>query len=1466
MTALIWASVPAGATAGRIGLVSGEIDTAKVAEATPQTLQHISAGGRALLIIQFEGPIAPDDLAAIKKQGAQPISYIPDNAYLVSAPISGLSALHGTPRTTWLGELSAANKIHPRLSKISAAELRITILSADDGIASQLRAKGIAVQSSRMTALGWQDTRATIPAGELNAVASYWNVFHIEPQPQYELFGEREAQTAAGQYPLGGTAPSGPGYASWLATNGLTGGAGLIVQVSDDGLDQGIATNLPGTAHPDLLGRIAGIFNPTTDPLGNCIGGHGQINAGIIMGNGSVGTLGLGGYNLGQGVAPQGQVYATKIFRNSGPFDIGSLTFTDLMKNAQDAGAYFSNNSWGEPLFGDYTADAAEFDLLTRDSDPTEAGNQPRVYFFAAGNIGIYGPGTIGSPASAKNVIAVGATENSDADGIDGCFVTDIEADSHRDMAYFSSRGPVADGRIGITVTAPGTHVQGQASTDPGFAGTTVCDPEWPIGQSFYARSSGTSHSTPVVAGAGMIVYEFFNTQLSGLGHTATPSPALIKAVLANTATDMAGADDGFGFTLGAIPSTDQGWGSVNLNTLTSMKESLYSADQEHVFTGSGQNFQKVISIVDPGKPLKITLVWSDAPGNPLATPNLVNDLDLSVTIGATTYRGNVFTSGGVSTTGGTADRLNNIESVYITSPTGPYTLNVDAFNISGDGIPNSGGALEQDFAIFVWNGSNQSSEGIIDLDKTHVNCADTARVLVSDTDLQGTGTLTITVSSSTGDTEPLLLAETSPGTGVLINTITTAAGVPAVDGILQVADGGTITATYNDADDGTGFPAVVADNAAVDCTPPVISNINFTNVGLDTFTVTFDTNELCTGLAFADLACGGATLSSITSLATSHAATFTGLTPCTTYYVRLRATDRANNITNDDNSGLCFSVRTQIATDTFADDFEGTIPGWTSTGLWHKVSPASNFPNSNSPIHAWWYGSEALGSYNTGTNSGSLTSPLIALNDDHFLTFSTWEQTDEFLDSMQVSVQVGVTQTVIYNGAENTDGWEHIGPLDLSAFTGQSIRLIFEFNTFDDFTNDFRGWYVDDIRVFTGEDCLTNLGAVDIEANRYGCGETLDVVVRDLNAPAGPLSVTITTGEGDSEVVSVSDPEGDKFYHGSIPIGANAEPVAVDGRIQGLSLDTITATYNDADDGTATPAMDTDTAQLDCLPPVISGVNFINITDEGFTVRFTTNEAATGAAIAGTVCGVADGSANGPLTNTHALTFTGLQSCTNYFVSLSATDGDGNLGTNNNGGACFLVKTRTLVTSLDDDFEPGAEVGWTHNAAIGPDNWAVRSDGGAHSPTNVYSYEMTTGGLTDTRLISPTFTGGGQLTFWHSYNLEFGFDGAVLELSTNGGASWFDAGPNIVEGGYNGTISDCCGSALQNRNAWMGTQTTMTRVRVNLAAFPGSLKARFRFATDPFAVGDRWLIDDVKAAQIIVCPVNEARNWEHYE
>jgi hypothetical protein len=83
-----------------------------------------------------------------------------------------------------------------------------------------------------------------------------------------------------------------------------------------------------------------------------------------------------------------------------------------------------------------------------------------------------------------------------------------------------------------------------------------------------------------------------------------------------------------------------------------------------------------------------------------------VNNLDLEVTVGGNTYRGNVF-SGGSSITGGSADTRNNVESVFLPSGTsGSFTVTVRATNMAGDGVPGNADTTDQDFALIIYNGS----------------------------------------------------------------------------------------------------------------------------------------------------------------------------------------------------------------------------------------------------------------------------------------------------------------------------------------------------------------------------------------------------------------------------------------------------------------------------------------------------------------------------------------------------------------------------------------------------------------------------------------------------------------------------------------------------------------------------------------------------------------------------------------
>src|SRR5205085_7282675 len=109
-----------------------------------------------------------------------------------------------------------------------------------------------------------------------------------------------------------------------------------------------------------------------------------------------------------------------------------------------------------------YDASAQAYDAIVRDAQSGAAGLQQLTVVFAAGNDGS-GTNTVSSPATAKNVICVGASENVRQTGTDGCGVANGGADSANDIINFSSRGPVnsagGDGRIKPDIVAPGTHI-----------------------------------------------------------------------------------------------------------------------------------------------------------------------------------------------------------------------------------------------------------------------------------------------------------------------------------------------------------------------------------------------------------------------------------------------------------------------------------------------------------------------------------------------------------------------------------------------------------------------------------------------------------------------------------------------------------------------------------------------------------------------------------------------------------------------------------------------------------------------------------------------------------------------------------------------------------------------------------------------------------------------------------------------
>ena len=659
-------------------------------------LLDVEAG---LYVVQFRGPVRDEWVDALVGLGATFLQPIPENAFVLSVPRELVALLDNIeallPAVQFVSHWHPAYRLRPALRDLlatapeTAVAVTVQLVEGKDSEAAVDRLRGEALEYVQDYVVGpYRNVQLVLPAHRLLAWARHRAVFAIEARGERKKLDERQGQILAGNF--AGASPSGPGYYAWLAAQGFnsTQFSTFAVNIVDDCMNP--------AGHPDIpSGRISFAQNPTSQTGGEA--GHGFLNTQIVAGDnqltGSIYEDALG-YNYGAGIAPWARVGTTAIFGS------GSATPTSYENNAYALGSRISSNSWGYgSIFGplaDYDANAQEYDFIARDARTGIAGNQEYLIVFAAGNDGPT-TNTVASPGTAKNVLTVGASENDRQTGSDGCGISNTGANDIRDIISFSSRGPVnsggGDGRWKPEIVAPGTHIQAGVPQS-NYSGGGICNNFWPTGSTLYGWSSGTSHSTPAVAGGAALLYQ----RLINAGG-AIPSPALAKAWLVNSPEYMTGvnAND-------TLPSNVQGMGRMNLGrALDSASRVL--RDQATVFGATGAVHTVTGTIVDTSKPFRVTLAWTDAPGPTTGAP-WINNLDLTVTVGATTYRGNVF-SGANSIAGGSADTRNNLESVFLPAGTsGSFSVTVTATNIAGDGVPGNGDTTDQDFALVVYNGS----------------------------------------------------------------------------------------------------------------------------------------------------------------------------------------------------------------------------------------------------------------------------------------------------------------------------------------------------------------------------------------------------------------------------------------------------------------------------------------------------------------------------------------------------------------------------------------------------------------------------------------------------------------------------------------------------------------------------------------------------------------------------------------
>ena len=116
----------------------------------------------------------------------------------------------------------------------------------------------------------------------------------------------------------------------------------------------------------------------------------------------------------------------------------------------------------------------------------------------------------------------------------------------------------------------------------------------------------------------------------------------------------------------------------------------------------------------------------------------------------------------------------------------------------------------------------------------------------------------------------------------------------------------------------------------------------------------------------------------------------------------------------------------------------------------------------------------------------------------------------------------------------------------------------------------------------------------------------------------------------------------------------------------------------------------------------------------------------------------------------------------------------------------------------------------------------------------------------------------GARMIFDHAYSFDAGFDGGVVEYSTDNGANWLDAG-SLMDAGlvYDNAIIEGSGNPLATRSAFtqlgsFGFQKT----RLNLSSLAGqTVRFRFRVGTDSIIGGNGWFVDNVRVYTCSVAP-----------
>ena len=718
---------------------------------------------------------------------------------------------------------------------------------------------------------------------------------------------------------------------------------------------------------------------------------------------------------------------------------------------------------------------------------------------FINGASGNSASSTVGYPARRPEVVAVGSTDHNDVRSSFSNYGDDLEVtapgtdirstqpgDDYSESSGTSFASPQVAGVAALVLSLnPGLPVDvlrqllidtADDINDPGW------DPQTGHGRiNAYAAvlaaqtsDGGISLDASAYACGNTVQVTVFDADLAGAGSIAisigSETESGGESLILNELGASSGAFRGAITTATTVPLNDGVLQVSSGDTITA----------EYVDANDGQGGSNV---------LKTATAAADCFGPVIVDVTGENHQDTSVDItwatdeastsvvrfGATVPPAQQVQSGGLV-------QLHTVPLGGLTSCT-PYLYEVESTDgVGHTTIDNAGGVYHE---VVTWGdfpgvGLAPCTIGQIDLDKQQdYACDDTAQVTVIDLDLDTDPNVVETVQVQlTSTSEPggewITLTETSVRNTRFVGSLALDPG-PAVagDGKLAMSSGDLITATYFDADDGSGQTQTVAAVSDADCSGPVITNIQVTNVLDNRATVEWTTSEPATSRVDFGPTPGFGNVAEDLTLRTSHSVAISPFDGCDRVHFRVSGADGNGNVGTGPTLGFNLG---QIGGLVYREGFE-TDTGWTLEGSWERGAPQGLGSGSGDPDSAW-SGANVIGNdlsgqgaipgdYETGANESAI-SPVFSTIGHHNLELIFQRKLGlTSLDYGRIFVhhdgQSTTAQT--FSGSFNDSQWTEYRQ-DISAWADDkaSVQLQFQLRAVTPQTS--YGWNIDEIIV----------------------------------------------------------------------------------------------------------------------------------------------------------------------------------------------------------------------------------------------------------------------------------------------------------------------------------------------------------------------------------------------------------------